>query len=338
VPLRIHDEKLSRRVGAVVLVVTAAVVIYVVGVRERFPSTGIDVRVYFSQPTGIREGAAVRIAGRDIGVLTSISIVPAQRTWRGHPLEGTGGVVVVARIDRAWAARIPANAEFFVGSRSILAPRYLEIAAPRDHAPARPLAAGDEIRGIDPPDLDRILQRVWDQLTGIDEFMDSVNPSAAVLRFRIARLTWTISRVVPTIDGSPLRDAVAEARTFAASLDPAALAGLATHARAVVDRATAVVADLRGQVDALRASISDAAACVPPGLRTKIEQAIASIDPVLRDTDQLLANVQAVLGDATTGDGSIAAFGRDLELFDDIKAMTKMMKRNPWRVVVPSGR
>jgi hypothetical protein len=64
--------------------------------------------------------------------------------------------------------------------------------------------------------------------------------------------------------------------------------------------------------------------------------AIAQIDPILRSADLLLAQIDGVIADVTTGTGTIAAFGRDLELIDDVKAMTKMMKRKPWRVVIPN--
>jgi ABC-type transporter Mla subunit MlaD len=200
VPLRIHDEGLSRRVGGVVLLVTAAVIVYVIGFRDRFPQQGIDVRVYFAQSTGMSEGAAVRIAGRDIGVVTSISILPRSRCGSGHPLDGTGGVVVVARIRHEWAEQIPVTSVFFVGSKSLLAPRYLEIAAPDDPAPARPLAEGDELRGVDPPDLDRVLQRVWNNLEDVDAFMESINPASAALKLRIAQLRFTLGTVLPDVD------------------------------------------------------------------------------------------------------------------------------------------
>ena len=333
-PLRIHDDTLSRRVGAIVLVVTAAVIVYVIGFRERFPEHGVDIRVYFAQSTGIREGAVVRIAGRDIGVVTSISIVPASRTWKGHPLEGIGGVAVVARLDPSWAARIPVSSELFVGSRSILSPRYLEIAAPRDPAPCRTIRDKDELRGVDPPDLDRVLQRVWNNLEDIQAFTESINPAIAALHVRTAQLRFTISRVVPEMPD--IQPAIAEAERLAAAVEPAVGSPVADHARAFFDRASGQIASLRGQIDALKLAIERAGDAVPPDLRARIDSAIATIDPILRQTDALLANIDGVIADAVSGPGAIAAFSRDLELIDDVKEMTKMMKRHPWRVVIPN--
>jgi hypothetical protein len=323
VPLPIHDERLSQRVGGVVLLVTAAVIVYVIGFRDRFPQQGIDVRVSFAQSTGMREGAAVRVAGRDIGIITSIS------------LQSKGGVVVTARIRHEWAKQIPVTSVFFVGSKSILAPRYLEIAAPDDPAPARPLADGDELQGVSPPDLDRVLQRVWNNLEDVDGFMQSINPATAALKLRIAQLRFTIGSVVPDVDLSVWPGAIAEGDRLAGMVEPDALAHTIDGARGFVDRAKAQVGGMQAQIDTLRRAVERLGDEIPPDLKAKIEGAIARIDPILRSADLLLAQLDGVIADATTGSGAIAAFGRDLELIDDVKAMTKMMKRKPWRVVIP---
>lgn len=332
--LRVHDEGLARRVGAVVLVVIAAVVIVVTTMRDRLRGGGTDVRVYFAGATGLSEGAAVRVAGRDVGEITGVSIVPAHRTWRGHPLEGTGGVVVAARLDPDWAARIPSNAELFVGARSMLAPRYLEIAPPRG-APARPLREGDELRGVDPPDLDRILTRIWDNLNDTQRFIDAIRPSSEALEAAIARLAWTLGHV-GALDLGGVRDelTVLLAEVEAADLSPDAILGLVDRARGTVARIEAAVADLRGRAAVLAAAIDRVRARIPADLGARIDAALAAVDDATRGAGELLAGLRGVLDDATTGTGTLAALARDAELIDDLKAMTKMMKRKPWRVVV----
>jgi ABC-type transporter Mla subunit MlaD len=333
VPLLIHDERLTRRVGVMVLVVTALVVLFVAMVKDRLGGDGVEVEVYFAGPTGLREGAAVRIAGRDIGELTSISIVPVHRTWKGHPLEGTGGVVATMRLDPAWARRIPSNAEVFVGARSILAPRYLELAPPRGAEPARPFAAGDEVRGVDPPDLDRILQRMWDNLGDVEEFIAAIRPSTQALTMAIRRLVFILERMAPGEATAAARAAIDEAERLVADLDLAGVPRLIAHAEEVLARVEAAIAELEARADAFLAAVERAGAAIPPGLRERIDRATLAFTAAIRGADVLVAQLRGVMDDAVNGTGTLAALGRDLELIDDMKEMTKRMKRAPWRVV-----
>jgi hypothetical protein len=47
--------------------------------------------------------------------------------------------------------------------------------------------------------------------------------------------------------------------------------------------------------------------------------------------DATLATTQAILAAIDRGEGTIGAFLKDSEIADDIKAMTKVMKSQPWR-------
>ena len=334
-PLLIHDEGLSRRVGGLVLAATAAVVLFVALVKDRLGGDGVRVQVYFAGATGLSEGAAVRIAGRSVGEVTAISIVPVHRTWAGHPLEGTGGVVVTMQLDRGWARRIPANSEVFVGARSILAPRYLELAPPRGELPGRAFADGDAVRGVDPPDLDRILQRMWDNLGDVEEFIAAIQPSSQALTLAIARLTFLLEQLAPGEATAAARAAVDEAEALVADLDLSGVPRLLAHAEVVLAKVQAAIADLRTRADAFLAAIDAAGAAIPADLRARIDRTIGTFTAAIRAGETLVAQLRGALDDAINGTGTLAALGRDLELIDDMKEMTKRMKRAPWRVVAP---
>jgi ABC-type transporter Mla subunit MlaD len=320
-----------------VLVVTALVVLFVAMVKDRLGGDGVEVKVYFGGPTGLSEGAAVRIAGRTVGELTSISIVPVHRTWKGHPLEGTGGVVATMRLDPGWARRIPMNAEVFVGARSILAPRYLELGPPRGELPARPFAAGDEVRGVDPPDLDRILQKMWDNLGDVEEFIAAIRPSSQALTMAIRRLVWLLDRMAPGEATAAARAAIDEAERLLADLDLSDVPRVIAHAELVLAKIEVAIVELERRADAFIAAIEKAGAAIPPGLREKVDRATRAFTRAIAGADVLVAQLRGVMDDAINGTGSLAALGRDLELIDDMKEMTKMMKRAPWRVVAPPG-
>ncbi|MBZ0238317.1 MAG: hypothetical protein K8M05_38755, partial [Deltaproteobacteria bacterium] len=66
---------------------------------------------------------------------------------------------------------------------------------------------------------------------------------------------------------------------------------------------------------------------------TRMRELLARIDHVLAATERLAASARGALADATGGRGAIAAFAADLELVDDVKELTKELKRQPWNIL-----
>jgi ABC-type transporter Mla subunit MlaD len=321
-------------VGAAVLVAAALLVVFVVMVWPRLGSGGVTVRVRFGIVVGLPAGASVRVAGKDIGHVESIGIArdPASRTT---------GVVAVLRIDPDWAARIPVNSDFFVDARSMLAPRYIAIGPPPGGAePARSLRDGDVVRGVDPPSLDNVLQRTWESLEEVRRFLDAIRPATATIKLSSSRLAATIDSLDPRPGaGAAMRVAVGEAagtveaiaaEFSAAGFDPAEIARLVDRARVLATKIETTAAELRVQVAEVRAALEAVGARLGTPLDARVAAMLDKADHVLAAAERLAAAAKGALGDATVGRGAIAAFAADLELVDDVKELTKEMKRQPW--------
>ncbi|MCA9673824.1 MAG: hypothetical protein H6708_12870 [Kofleriaceae bacterium] len=344
--LLIHDQRLTRRVGAAVLAVTVLVVVFVVTVLDRMETDGVHVRVYFTQATAFSEGAPVQIAGQTIGKLTSIAMVPANQCGPGHPLEGTGGLVAVATIDPAWARRIPANAEFFIGARSVFAPRYLEIGAPPRHAlPDRPIREGDQVRGVDPPNLDRLLQRTWDNLTELKTFVDTIRPWTVDITVSAQALGATVLSLEPSpgafdaIDAE-VQGAASDARRIVmdaleGTFDPAAFRRLAARVRVVVGSLEDTSDQIGARLTLLRYALRRAGDQLPKDVRATLDRALAAGQAAMKEAGRVLGEMRGMMDDASWGKGTIGALAGDLELIDDFKEVVKVLKRHPWRVVAP---
>ncbi len=333
--LKIHDERLTRRVGAAVLVGAALTVLFVAIILPRLVRDGVTVRVRFGAVVGLTEGAAVQLAGRDIGRVRSIVIAPAH-----------GGVVVELAIDREWAARVPVNSDFFVDARGMLGPRYLAIGPPRaGAAPARGLVDNDQVTGVDPPNLDNVLQRAYDSLEEVARFVEAIAPAAALIEAASARLGTTIRGLDPRPGASDelartVREVTHTADTLITDLrggriDPAALARLVAGIEALAARVDGVATELRGQVAVVQAAVDRVGAALPAPLRARVERVMVGVDSGLAQAQQLAGQMRGVIADATTGVGTIAAFGADLELVDNVRELTKDLKRKPWRLAVP---
>src|SRR5512140_3979668 len=129
------DEALARRVGATVLLGMAVAIACFVFLLDRIErGSPTRIRVVFRHSAGLREHAALVIAGQSIGRIEAISPV-----LHGSPglLGGEVGVAVTIAVNGGSAWKVPARAEIFVASRGPLSDKYLEVAPPAgDPGPA----------------------------------------------------------------------------------------------------------------------------------------------------------------------------------------------------------
>ncbi|MCA9680089.1 MAG: MCE family protein [Kofleriaceae bacterium] len=346
--LRASDGKLGVRVGAVTLVLLVLGVAYVVLLRGKlFLGPSVDVELYFAHVGSLKEGAPVMVAGRAVGKITAIRLVPRDLAGDDHLLADTGGAVAILRIDARRRGMVPINGEFFVSSRGLLSERYVEVGAPADGAPpGRPVADGDQVRGIDPPSMDRVLTNTWNNLTVARAFLSEVQPEGEAFFAALRELGATLDAIEPGPDAyAALADRAAalaaEARTTyltlqAGGLDGDRIAGLLARSRQTVAQLGTTAAMLRGRLDLLQGDLDrlrdriDAAA---PGLRRKLDRALDAGRGALAKLEVLSAKVDDLLGIIARGEGTIGRIQHDPEFPEDAKELGKILKRTPWRVI-----
>jgi ABC-type transporter Mla subunit MlaD len=342
VSLLAQDERLTRRIGTVVLVVIGAAILFVVFLLDRIEiGSYTRVHVFFHQTGGLREGAPVVIAGRSIGRIESIA--PSLR-GAPTPLGGDEGVDVTVAIESRHIDGLRHGADVFVASKGPLADRYLEI-GPTPESGA-PLADGQPVLGRDPPTLDRVLQRTWENLTTVGSFLDEVRPEAQALRKQLDVLGQRFADVQPTLEntgtlGAEVDALMAEARsTWNQGLGGRAgidrIGELVTHTRTTL-------ADIRGMLDqlgakatTLRASASALGARMDaklPAAVAAVELAIDRIRAAIDKVDPLLANIAELNKRLANNEGSIGRLMNDPEFPEDAKELGKILKRQPWKVI-----
>lgn len=328
-----QDEALTRKVGAATLAVVAAATAFVVFVAPRIDWTEkVRVDIAFEHTGGLREGAPIVIAGAPIGAIESVA------------LAGNDGVVVTVAIDADAARTITRGGDVFVTSKGALGARYLELGP----APvAGPTLADDPspLRGADPPSLDRVLQRTWDNLTIARDFADAIRPEMDTLRVALRELEATLETLSPNVAGGlalgvELRGLAAEAR----ALRDVALGGdtgrdhlarIIADARATLAHGRRVLDALRPKLDALSASARALRARIGdrgPQAIAAVELAIARIRAAIDKVDPLLAKIEELQARIARGEGSLGKLMKDPEFPEDAKALGKILKRQPWKV------
>lgn len=336
-----QDERLARRVGAVVLCALVAAIGFVVFVLDRLDwGDKVRVRVYLRETGGVVEGAPLVVGGREVGEVERIASSP-----RGAPgpLGGDEGVVMTVAIDAEVARRLRRDADVFVASRGLLSTRYLELGPVPEDGPL--LADGDELRGRDPPSLDRVLNRTWANLLVVKRFAEAVSPEVDRLEQALAELDATLGQVAPSVVGVSSLDLEVDALVTEARRTYDGLGGRDGLARvgALIEQTHTTVACARHVITQLRARGDELGAAVE-ALRVragaggsealaKVELAIERARAAIDRLEPLLARIDEVRVRIERGEGSLGRLMKDPEFPEDAKALGKIIKRNPWRVI-----
>jgi phospholipid/cholesterol/gamma-HCH transport system substrate-binding protein len=346
VGLAVHDERLTRRVGVVALLALLGVIVLLVGMQRWSLRPSFVATVYFEHVGPLREGAEVQVAGRIIGKVMSISLVPSRRAASpDHPLAGRDGVGVHVRLQQRFAHMAPFNGTYFISAKGVLGERFLEIGAPPQNQPYdRPLRAGDEVRGVDAPHLDRTLWRSYLSMQITQSFLSEIAPHVRTLLRVVDELTATLDQLGAGPRARALATSLGELREQArVALAPwqngemtwSDLLAATDRARQTLARAEALVAEIRTRAAVATDTIARIEQQIPAELGDRVAETLATVERAIERTRQTIATVEELMAMIDRGQGTVGALLRDAELFDDAKSLGKMLKNNPWRVVAP---
>ena len=338
-----QDPRLARRVGALTLLLVGVIAAAFVFLSDRAAlGSPVTFRVVFHHSAGLHERAPIVVAGRPIGRIAAIvPVLPGAPGLLGGEV-GVAAVVEVAR-DQAW--KVPAAGTIFVSSRGVLSDRYLEVAPPSgDPGPA--IRDGAELRGVDPPTLDNVLQHTWNNLTTFQQFVDTVRPELTALQDQLRALRGHLDELAGDPRAAGITALVAASRELAAAATrtyDGALGGAAgvAHLAATVAAARQTIAEIRAMLDVIRPELT-AAAAGAARIRGRLaagdplgraDQLLAAARAALDKIDPLLATARELADRIARGEGSIGRIMTDPEFPEDTKDLGKMLKRHPWRIL-----
>lgn len=344
--LAVNDDRLCQKVGATVIGLFLAVVAFLFIAGDWHWRSGFTIKVYFAHPGSLREGADVHAGGRVIGKVQSISLVPKSVADADpkHLLHGTGGVMVTVRIEKRFRERVAKNGEFFMNSKSFLAKGYLEIGPPLEGKPwTGVIEAGDEVRGADPPQLDKVMQRSYDNLMVSARFLEDVRPEWDRFRAELTRLQATLRELAPGPVSTAklmlsMRAAFDEAKAIRDKLRATGvtiedLKSLRTRFSVTMTNIERSVAEVRGEIRVLTGEVTRLRARLPKGLEARFRQALAKTDQSLAKLRNIANTANELAAMIRRGEGNIGALMNDPEFSDDAKKLGKMLKSQPWRLV-----
>ena len=317
------------KVGALILVAVALLVGFVLVLGDFRLSRQAQIDVDFTNSGDLKTGAPVKITGVTVGKIVAVKL------WGGRKdpqhQNKSVHVRVTLKMDPSALAMVHTDAQFLISTLGVLGEKYVEIEPGSQEKPA--IAEGDVVDGVAPMRYDQIAAQLSRLAGDVGEFLrdnredfrEIVKTTKSVVQRldavvgdnqdRLKDVVANVDQVTKALaqamgDGEDIKRMIASARSFADKLDQhvgPALAGvprIVGKIEALADGATGLVADGRGL--------------------------IASAG---KDIKAALANVKAMTDSARDPKTSIGALLSDRELYDDLVALMKDLKRHPWKIL-----
>ena len=162
-----RDRRLSLTVGLLVIAAMAAfaVTILSLGAQEGIWTPRYRLLAHFGNVQGLIGGAPVWLAGKQVGRVEGVRFGPVG--------EADAAVAVEMRIDASVQKRIRDDSVATIGTIGLLGDRYVEVSL--GSAEGRVLQDGDELRTLDPVDLNVVVNRGAEALENIRSLTSSLN-------------------------------------------------------------------------------------------------------------------------------------------------------------------
>ncbi len=156
---------LQLRIGAFILVSLAVflAIVYLLGARARYFERKYELVAEFTEVGGLIEGATVRLAGVQIGRVSSVVLAP----------QVGGKVRVTMTVARRFQDRIRRNSEARISTQGLLGDKIVEITMGSPAAP--PLQPGEPLTSQDPHEMSRMLAEGAQTLASINRLVSSLH-------------------------------------------------------------------------------------------------------------------------------------------------------------------
>lgn len=330
-----QEERLHMIVGLILipLVLAGAIVMLIIGDRPLRPS--VHFAVEFDYVGQLRPGSKVKMANMEIGKVKHITF---------HDTIENGKEVRRVRayiwIYKRHQHQVYKNTEAFIASASFIGERHLELAAP-DSAPGQPIQSGDVLKGKSASYLDRFLMLSYENLVVTQDLIDAIGPhwkrmstgldavgkEIERLRKHETRIRALAKRMETIVD-----DAKGSYQTLQASTDDFKALGRLEHKwKRLARRTRHGIKPLVNEVERL-VNLIDALAVVmnkrvPPAVKLIRNRA----DRIATRLGQIEKYLQVIQKYVETGRGTVGAFLKERELWDDFKASGKVIRQQIWR-------
>ncbi len=330
-------KALELKVGALVVVSVGVLIAFVALLGGLSLSPGFRVYVDYDFSGNIHSGAPVKISGIRVGKVEEVRFMGGQL----DPLVGRRVQVrLVVRLEQRARAAIHQDAEFFVNTQGVLGEQYLEIAPGSYEKPE--LQPEAIVRGINPPRTDLIIARLYEFLDAVtsllredkEVFRDLLRSGAKVARSLdqlLGENREEIKKLLGDLDRLTSESADLVAKIDRGLGDAEELRKTLANIEAI---STAVRTDIGPLIQKTRRvldGVGDVTAMIGPEEKKKVLRALDELLALAGKAQVLAGDAAAITQDLRKGKGSIGPLLVDPQVYDDLKELTRDLKRNPWK-------
>jgi len=298
--------------------------------------------VDFQNPGGLQSGAPVRVAGVKVGKVDELQFRSAGRDGTDGPHGHKAFVRAKVEIEERVHDSMHADADFYITTQGVLGEQFLSI----DPGSADKPVLGSEavVKGIDPPRIDLFLAKAYELLdtavTGLrnnrEVLSDIAVNGAGVLRNLNLVLTDNRERITHTMEN--LEALTKETRALLADVktryvdDPKIGRTIDNldHMSTQLERESGpLLHDARetlANFDRLSATVGS------PEEQAKLKKTLDDVADLAGRADATIADAQALVTRVRKGEGTVGALMKDEEVYDDLQAMIRDLRHNPWKL------
>ena len=315
---------------------------------ERSLGDSLTIHVDVTRIGTLNTGAVLRLAGEPIGEVVAIrGRRSAPEPTRASPAtpaaepQAEPMIDIELRLLRKYRERVRRNSTVVTVNPTLLTEAQLEVGpAAAGAAPGEVVQEGDHLRGVDPADMSVLLLRVYRSLGDALRETKELSPDWTEFTGAISTLSGHVSETLPTTELLRLAVHAERARRLVIALRdklkdaeadtaPARVRGLVDGGKPLVNE----LSRLAVQLDALQTRARD----FDQALGTRRSD-LARIAQLVRSTSELgqraSTDVKALIWLYENGRGTLGGFNRDIQIFDELKEMHRILKRESWRVII----
>lgn len=305
-----------------------------------------SVNVDFDNPGGVQAGAPVKMAGVKVGKIDEIQ-------FRGGKVDEKTGkrqamVRVKLKLEKRYQDSIREDSDIYVTTQGVLGEQFLAIDPGSPESPM--LTEGSEVRGIDPPRLDKLLAQSSELL---ETTVSSVRANKKEIgeTFDALRLTLKATSVFLGENRDALNNIIVNAEEASAEgtkllkgvnekyVDNPQVDRIMTNVDKITTDVSAQTPQLLADARVTLANtkrFTDAVATEEQAAKIKkvVDGTATLVDKgnLLADKGIAIANDgQYIVTQIRKGRGTVGALLMDEQLFDDLQEMVRDLKHNPWK-------
>ncbi|HMY58543.1 MAG TPA: MlaD family protein [Pseudomonadota bacterium] len=328
---------LELKVGTLIVVSGGllAMFIAILGGFSFGPTSRIYVDYDFSG--NIHEGAPVKISGIKVGKVEKIEFFGGELDPQ---VNRRVQVRLTVQIEERARKAIHDDAEFFVNTQGVLGEQYLEI-APGRHENTQ-LPPGSKVKGVDPPRSDLIIARLYEFLDAVTRLLQEDKESLRDLLRSAAKVARSLDKLLGENEAevkkllTDLDRLTAETAELVAKLDKGVGTGEELHKtlaniESISTELKTELAPLLQKTKRALDGVGDVAQLLGPEEKKKLQRSLDDLLVLSGKVSQVAGDAQSLLSDVRRGKGTVGALIVDQQIYDDLKELTRDLKRNPWK-------